>query len=88
MTADGRVTATERCEIRDVVAGDGGLSFTRVDEVLPILPPGPLPPRLSVPLESHSRYLLQVTGLAAGEYEIRCEDQPRGSSTPGRLTRA
>ena len=49
LTADGRVTATEHCEIQDVVSDEGGVSFTRIDEVLPILPPSPLPPRLSVP---------------------------------------
>jgi hypothetical protein len=32
-----------------------------------------LPTRYSVPIEAHSRYLLQVTGLAAGRYEIRCD---------------
>ena len=49
LTADGRVTATEHCEIRDVVSDEGGVSFTRIDEVLPILPPGPLPPRSPSP---------------------------------------
>jgi hypothetical protein len=86
LTADGRVTATERCEVRDVVADDAGVSFTRIDEVLPILPPGPLPPRLSVPLEARSRYLLQVTGLAAGDYEIRCEGRPIGTVDAATLT--
>ena len=85
LTAAGRVTATERCEIRDVVADEGGVSFTRIDEVLPILPPSPLPPRLSVPLEAQSRYLLTVTDLAAGEYEIRCEDRPIGTVDAGTL---
>jgi lysophospholipase L1-like esterase len=79
LTADGRVTATDRCEIQDNESGEGGVSFTRIDEVLPILPPGPLPPRLSAPLEAHSRYLLTVTGLEAGDYEIRCEGQPIGT---------
>src|SRR5690606_32070552 len=55
------------------------------DEVLPILPPGPLPPRLSVPLEAHSRYLLAVEGLAPGEYEVRCEGMPIGVVDAGVL---
>lgn len=78
LSADGRVKASVNCEIADVEASENALAFTRIDEVLPILPPGPLPPRLSVPLESQSRYLLAVEGLAPGEYEIRCLDRPIG----------
>ena len=75
LTADGRITSTENCEVQDLVLDQGNLSFTRVDAVLPILPPVHLPARYSVPIETHSRYLLQVTGLAAGRYEIRCDDR-------------
>lgn len=75
LAADGTVTATDHCEVRDVEKRDGVLAFTRIDEVLPILPPGPLPPRLSVPLEAHSAYLLSVTDLPEGDYEIRCEGE-------------
>jgi hypothetical protein len=81
LSSNGTVTATENCTIEDLSATDGGLSFTRLDSVLPILPPVPLPPRLSVPLEDHSRYLLTVTGLPAGDYEIRYEDKPIGVVT-------
>ncbi len=85
LTAAGQVTAAEHCEIRDVVSDEGGVTFTRIDEVLPILPPSPLPPRLSVPLEAQSRYLLKVTGLATGDYEIKCEGQPIGTVDAGTL---
>jgi lysophospholipase L1-like esterase len=85
LSADGRVTATENCEIQDVETRPGALSFTRIDEVLPILPPGRLPPRLAVPLESHSRYLLQVTGLEPGDYEIRCDGEVVGIANAGSL---
>src|SRR5262249_2211595 len=81
LTSGGRVTAAENCAIRDVEVGRGVLAFTRADDVLPILPPGPLPPRSAVPLEAHSRYLVAVTGLDPGEYEIRCEGRPVGSVT-------
>jgi hypothetical protein len=85
LTAGGRVVVHENCAIRDVSAGEDSLSFTRIDEVLPILPPGPLPPRLSVPLEAHSRYLLKVVGLSPGEYEIRCDERPIGVASAGVL---
>jgi len=80
LTSEGQVTATENCTISDVEAGPDTLSFTRDDAALPILPPGPLPPRSPVPLEAHSRYLLAVTGLPPGEYEIRCEGYPIGTA--------
>lgn len=80
LSAAGEVTAAENCEVSDVQAADGSLAFTRADAVLPILPPGPLPPRLSVPLETYSRYLLTVTGLAPGPYEIRCEGRSIGTA--------
>jgi hypothetical protein len=80
LTADGEVKATENCEVRDVRSEDGALTFIRADKVLPILPPSPLPSRLSVPLEAHSRYLLTVTGLEPGsDYEIRCLGRPIGT---------
>ena len=78
LKGDGTVLAHENCTIEDINASDGRLTFTRADSVLPILPPVDLPPRLSVPLEAHSLYLLTVTDLPAGDYEILCEDKPIG----------
>ncbi len=78
LSADGEVLATENCEIANVNSGENSIAFTRLDQVLPILPPGPLPPRLYVPLESHSLYRLSVTGFESGAYEIRCEGQILG----------
>jgi len=80
LEADGRVVSTKRCEILDVKAGPGVLSFTRADKVLPILPPGSLPPRQAVPLEARSRYLLRVEGLPEGSYAITSEGEPVGTA--------
>ncbi|HVS34158.1 MAG TPA: GDSL-type esterase/lipase family protein [Gemmataceae bacterium] len=86
LTADGKTTATTRCKVEDVKAEAGTLSFVRRDEVLPILPPAALlPPRGPVPLEKLSPYLLAVTGLPDGNYEILCEDKPIGEATASRL---
>jgi len=79
LTAKGDVTASTRCKISAVKAEPDGLTFTRADEVLPILPPIALPPRRQVPLEKFSPYLLKVTGLAEGDYEIRVEGKPVGA---------
>ncbi|WP_435016914.1 SGNH/GDSL hydrolase family protein [Tundrisphaera sp. TA3] len=78
LTAEGRLTAEVSCQVRDVEASEDGLAFTRCDAILPILPPGPLPPRGCVPLESRSRYLLGIDGLPDGDYLIRCEGDPIG----------
>ncbi len=86
LTADGKTTATTRCAVEDVKAEAGSLSFTRRDEVLPILPPASLlPPRGPVPLEKLSPYLLAVTGLPDGSYEILCEGKLIGEADAGRL---
>jgi hypothetical protein len=85
ITASGQVSATSRCRISNVQAEAGSLSFSRADEVLPILPPPPLPPRRHVPLEELSRYMLKVTGLSPGQYEITCEGKPLGTITADTL---
>lgn len=79
LTAKGEVTASTRCRISDLKVAPDGLTFTRTDEVLPILPPVASPPRGHVPLEKFSQYLLKVTGLPAGAYEIRVEGKPVGA---------
>lgn len=79
IAADGRVSETANCQLLDVSSSDGGLAFTRADKVLPILPPSLLPPRRLVPMEARSRYLLKVTDLPPGKYELTCEGQAIGT---------
>jgi lysophospholipase L1-like esterase len=79
LSADGKVTKAVGCKVEDVKAEANGLSFTRADAVLPILPPEALPPRKPVPVEKHSAYLLTATGLPDGDYEVRCEGKPIGT---------
>lgn len=86
LTADGKVTKTTRCTVEDVKAEAGSLSFTRQDEILPLLPPASvLPPRGLVPLEMFSPYLMTVTGLPEGSYEILFENKLVGEADAGRL---
>ncbi|MSU76463.1 MAG: hypothetical protein EXS16_00045 [Gemmataceae bacterium] len=61
--------------------------FSRIDRVLPILPPGALPPRAYVPLEKHSPYLLRINGLPAGSYDIHCEKIKLGAATDAELAK-
>ena len=86
LTADGKVVKTVRCAIEDVKTETGSVSFTRRDEVLPLLPPASLlPPRGLAPLEKLSSYLLAVGGLPEGSYEILCEGKLLGETDAGRL---
>jgi lysophospholipase L1-like esterase len=87
LTAVGGVTATTGCKISDLKASAGGLSFVREDAVLPILPPGPLPPRRFVPLEKLSPYRLAIADLPPGTYQITCEGKPLGSADAKELAR-
>lgn len=85
LTAKGEVTKADGCKVEDAKATDAGVSFVRRDAVLPILPPMPLPPRRHVPLEKLSPYLLQVTGLPAGKYEVSCEGVVLGAASDREL---
>lgn len=81
LDAGGKILRTQRCRISDVKATDSGLTFTRADEILPLLPPQSLPPRAHVPLERLSKYSLQITGLKDGDYDITCEGKILGTAT-------
>jgi hypothetical protein len=116
IAATGRLVGIKNCKITDIIKGHNRLSFTRVDQVLPLLPPNPvpetvtskpephflparpppqmeyadehgqkLPPRKHAPMEEFSRYMLKITGLEAGDYEILCNDKPLGTTTAAAL---
>jgi len=88
LDAKGQVTKTSGCTIEDVSSQPNGtLAFTRLDKVLPILPPGLLPPRQAVPLEERSRYLLTVTGLPEGQYDVACEGVILGTTSAQALAK-
>jgi len=79
ITAAGKVVSTTKCKITDVKADRDTLSFTRSDEILPIMPANDLPMRQYVPLEKCSKYLLIVSGLQDGHYDVLCEGKPVGN---------
>jgi lysophospholipase L1-like esterase len=85
LTARGEIVKTEGCRLADVKVTPAGLTFTRRDAVLPILPPVALPPRKHVPLEQLSGYLLSVTDLPAGKYTVSCEGKQLGTATEKEL---
>ena len=68
----GSVVAARNCTIENVIAKDGGLSFSRLDAALPFFPADAVSilPWASI-LEELNDYRLKVTGLSAGKYEVR-----------------
>ena len=86
-TTKGEVVKTTRCKVTEVKSSDNGLSFTRADEVLPILPPIIAPPRKYVPLEKLSDYRLAITGLSQGKYEVFCEGKLIGETDAAALAK-
>jgi lysophospholipase L1-like esterase len=69
----GRTPETKGCAVTDVKAENGGVAFDRLDERLPF--PVPDNARAVLPLAPDvltlSRYTLTVSGLKAGDYELR-----------------
>jgi hypothetical protein len=74
----GTVAGSEHCAISNVKVADGGVNFDRLDEALPM----PIDARaeaalkLAPVLADLSRYQLRVTGLAAGNYEVKIDGEP------------
>ncbi len=70
--AAGKVVGAKNCTIENVIAKDGGLSFSRLDAALPFFPADAVGILPHAPiLEELNDYRLKVTGLAAGKYEVR-----------------
>jgi lysophospholipase L1-like esterase len=70
------VTASQNCKVGEVTEKDGSLAFEQLDEALPFFPPeatGIL--KFSPILEELNRYLLKITGLPEGQFEIRLGGQ-------------
>ncbi len=77
------------CDIAklDIANDRRSVKFIRADHILPILPPGALPPRALVPLEFHSAYLLRVAGLPKGKYDVSCEGTRLGAASDAELAK-
>lgn len=67
-----KVVAAKNCTVENVAAKDGGLSFSRLDAALPFFPADALSILPWAPiLDELNDYRLKVTGLKAGNYEVR-----------------
>jgi hypothetical protein len=68
----GKLNLAENCRVTDLAAGDGRISFERLDSALPFFPGEAEKILAWVPIRDElNQYLLKVAGLAAGKYEIR-----------------
>jgi lysophospholipase L1-like esterase len=78
ISADGKVVESKRCKITDASAKGGKISFTRLDEAgpWPILPAAKTTLQVLPAALDLSQYILRVTGLADGEYQVTINDKP------------
>lgn len=82
-----KVVAAENCTVENVVAQDGGLSFSRLDGALPFFPADAVSILTWAPiLDELNDYRLKVTGLNAGKYEVRMGGKKIAELTADQLT--
>jgi hypothetical protein len=74
----GRIGKTEGCKITDVKREKGGVTFTRLDDALvfPIQPAARPALAVTPVVDDLDRYLLQVTNLPAGTYQVNVNGTP------------
>jgi lysophospholipase L1-like esterase len=83
----GKVVRASGCKVTDVRSRDGGLEFTRLDDGLPFnygIFYG-LNYRYVPVTDELNRYLLAVTGLPAGRYEVTADGRSAGAFTAAQL---
>ena len=81
LDATGKITTQDNASVSAVEAKDGGLTFTSLEKALPFPIDLAAKPALHlVPfIKDFDQELLQVTGLAPGQYTLRIDDQPVGA---------
>lgn len=85
--AQGKVVRADGCKVTDIRAKDGAVEFTRLDDGLPFnygIFYGLNYRYVPVPDELN-QYLLTVTGLPAGRYEVTADGRGLGAFTAGQL---
>jgi lysophospholipase L1-like esterase len=87
LTAAGKLVASSGCQVTEVKAETGSLSFIRKDETLPM--PFSLQneaaTKLIPVLADLSRYELKITGLTAAKYQLLIDDKPAAVFTAQEL---
>ncbi|MGD0093014.1 MAG: SGNH/GDSL hydrolase family protein [Planctomycetota bacterium] len=84
--AGNKVVKADKCEVTNLAAKDGGISFQRLDAALPFFPKEAKPILKWVPIEQElNEYTLKVTGLKDGQYEILADTVKLGEHTAAEL---
>ena len=83
----GKASAPANCTIRDVRVGPDGVNFVCAEQALPLVVPAEAKPALAlVPfMRELNEERLRVSGLAAGNYELRIDDEPVGEFSAAAL---
>jgi hypothetical protein len=87
--ASSRAIAAEACRISTITRTMNGIGFTRFDDGLPLnlgILSGLQYRWVPIP-DGINRYMLAVTNLPAGDYEIRAEGRLLGKASAGKLAR-
>jgi lysophospholipase L1-like esterase len=87
LTAAGKLVASSGCQVTEVKAEAGSLSFIRKDETLPMpfSPQNEAATKLIPVLADLSRYELKITGLTAAKYQLLIDDKPAAVFTAQEL---
>jgi len=81
-----KVVKADNCEATNVAAKDGGVSFQRLDAALPFFPVEAKSILKWQPIDQElNQYLLKVTGLKDGAYEIQIDGKKVGERSATEL---
>lgn len=84
--AASKVVKADNCEATNVAAKDGGVSFQRLDAALPFFPVEAKSILKWQPIDQElNQYLLKVTGLKDGAYEIQIDGKKVGERSATEL---
>jgi lysophospholipase L1-like esterase len=83
----GKASGAANCAISEVRTGPAGVNFVCTEQALPLVVPAEAKPALAlVPfMRELNQERLLVTGLAAGNYELRIDDEPVGEFSAAAL---
>jgi len=84
--AGAKLVKAENCEVSNIAAKDGGISFQRLDAALPFFPSEAKSILKWVPIEQElNQYMLKVAGLSEGQYDILIDSKKVGTRSAAEL---
>jgi lysophospholipase L1-like esterase len=84
----GSLGKQDNCKVTEIKTGEGGISFTRQDNALPFFPAEAKPILKWTSIRDEmNQYLLKVTGLKEGKYEVKLGSKKVASFTADELAK-